>query len=466
MDIKTGKNINMNKITLNLALPAIAEMLLQTLMGIADTAMVGTLGYAAIAAVGLSDNPMMVMMAFFAAISVGTTALVARFTGANNHSDAMKTIKQSLYMSILFSIIFTAVMMTISKNIVVMMGAEKSLVPLANSYLAIALIGLPGMIISMIMSGALRGTGDTKTPMLVNGFSNILNIVGNFFLIFPTRILSLPIPLLDYSFSFKMIGAGYGVTGAAIATTLSRIVAALFMLYYVIDKNGKYQIKLFENIKIDKSLIGRILKIGLPAAAEQMLLRFAQLTYFRIIAQLGTTSIAVFKISMTAESLSFMPGWGFALASTTLVGQYLGSEDPENARKGCLTANKMATIVMTIFGLLFFFTPRTFILIFTRDEEIIRIAAVCLRIIALSQPLLASTMVFSGGLRGAGDTKTVLWVTALSSWIIRVGLGYILTFTAGMGMPGAFIAMALDLSVRGVIFAYIFNKGNWKNIKV
>lgn len=466
MNIKTRKNINMNKITLNLALPAIAEMLLQTLMGVADTAMVGTLGYTAIAAVGLSDNPMMVMMAFFAAISVGTTVLVARFTGANNHSDAMKTIKQSLYMSILFSIIFTAVMMTISKNIVVMMGAENALVPLANSYLAIALIGLPGMIISMIMSGALRGAGDTKTPMLINGFSNILNIVGNFLLIFPTRILSLTIPLLDYSFSFKMIGAGYGVAGAALATTLSRIVAALFMLYYVIDKNGKYQIKLFENIKIDKSLIGRILKIGLPAAAEQMLLRLAQLTYFRIIAQLGTTSIAVFKISMTAESLSFMPGWGFALASTTLVGQYLGSEDPENARKGCLTANKMATIVMTIFGLLFFFTPRTFILIFTRDEEIIRIVAVCLRIIALSQPLLASTMVFSGGLRGAGDTKTVLWVTALSSWIIRVGLGYILAFTAGMGMPGAFIAMALDLSVRGVIFAYIFNKGNWKNIKV
>ena len=175
MKILSSNKTDMNKITLTLALPAIAEMLLQTLMGVADTAMVGTLGGSAIAAVGLSDNPMMVMMAFFAAISVGTTALVARFIGGKDYQNANNTIKQSLYISIFFSIIFTLSMLLISENIVKWMGAEDSLIPLANTYLSIALIGLPGMIISMIMSGALRGAGDTKTPMIVNGFSNILN---------------------------------------------------------------------------------------------------------------------------------------------------------------------------------------------------------------------------------------------------------------------------------------------------
>lgn len=466
MKILSSNKTDMNKITLTLALPAIAEMLLQTLMGVADTAMVGTLGGSAIAAVGLSDNPMMVMMAFFAAISVGTTALVARFIGGKDYQNANNTIKQSLYISIFFSIIFTLSMLLISENIVKWMGAEDSLIPLANTYLSIALIGLPGMIISMIMSGALRGAGDTKTPMIVNGFSNILNIVGNLILIFPSRAIAIYLPFMEYDFSFTMPGAGLGVEGAAIATTFSRIVAAIFMLYIILDKSGKYQIRIFEKVELDKVIIGKILKIGLPAAAEQMLLRLAQLSFFRIIAQLGTTSIAVFKISMVSESISFMPGWGFALAATTLVGQYLGSDDPENAKKGCYTANKMAMAVMTVFGLLFLFTPKIFILIFSRDEEIIRMGSLALRIVAISQPFLAATMVFAGGLRGAGDTKTVLWVTALSSWIIRVGLGFILVFPAGMGLTGAWIAMSLDLSIRGVIFAYVFSKDKWRHIKI
>jgi putative MATE family efflux protein len=176
--------------------------------------------------------------------------------------------------------------------------------------------------------------------------------------------------------------------------------------------------------------------------------------------------IAAHKITMTAESISFMPGWGFALAATTLVGQYLGAEDPDKARLGGFTAAKMAVTVMTVFGILFFFFPRYFILIFTRDEEIIRYASTCLRIIAFAQPFLAATMVFAGALRGAGDTKTVLWVTAVGTWVVRVGGGYILAITLGYGLAGAWAAMVADFTLRGVVFFYIFNKGKWRHIKV
>ncbi|HAE43902.1 MAG TPA: hypothetical protein DCG34_13465, partial [Clostridiales bacterium] len=154
---------DMTKVTFKLALPSIMEMLMQTLLGVADTAMVGTLGGVAIAAVGLSDNPLMVMMAFFAAISVGTTALVARFIGARNYKDAEDTIKQSLFISLFASVAFTAVMLVLSERITLWMGAEPDVLPYATQYLSIVLIGLPGMIITMIMSGALRGAGDTKT---------------------------------------------------------------------------------------------------------------------------------------------------------------------------------------------------------------------------------------------------------------------------------------------------------------
>ncbi len=463
-EIKTRSE--MRKTTLKLALPAIVEMLMQTMLGVADTAMVGAIGGIAIAAVSLSDNPMMVMMAFFAAISVGTTALVARFIGAGNHKDAQETIKQSFYMSMLSAIGFTMVMLLLSDHIVVWMGAEPDVLPYAQQYLYIALLGLPGMIVAMIMSGALRGAGDTKTPMLVNGLSNVVNILGNFFLIFPTRVIQLGGSAAGESLSINIYGAGLGVSGAAIATSLSRWIAAILMIYVIFRKKGKYRIPLTKKIKIDKDLIKRILKVGFPAAAEQMLMRLAQLSFFRIIAELGTIMIAAHKISMTSESFSFMPAWGFALAATTLVGQYLGSKEPENAMLGGITAAKMAVGVMSFFGILFFFFPRYFVLIFTRDEVIIHYAVQCLRIVAISQPFLAATMVFSGALRGAGDTKTVLWVTALSSWIIRVGIGYILVVPLGYGLVGAWAAMALDFIVRGIVFGVIFMRGKWKTIKI
>jgi putative MATE family efflux protein len=465
------ENINLDKkllrrTTLKLAIPAIAEMMLQTLMGVADTAMVGALGGIAIAAVSISDTPLMVMMAFFAAISVGATALVARFVGSGSYKEADETIKQSFYLSFLSSVFFTVIMLFLTKKIVLWMGTEPDVIPYANGYLFIALLGLPGMIITMIMSGALRGAGDTKSPMIVNGFSNILNIVGNFFLIFPTRNFAFTTPFFPNSFTIKILGAGLGVNGAAIATSFSRLLAAALILYVIFRKKGRYHISIQKKITFNYSIIKKILRIGLPAAAEQMMLRLAQLSFFRIVAELGTVMIAAHKVTMTAESISFMPGWGFSLAATTLVGQYLGSKEPEKAKEGCSTSARMAIGVMTFFGIMFFFFPRYFILIFTRDEEIIAHASLCLKIIAFSQPFLAATMVYSGGLRGAGDTRTVLWVTAFGSWAIRVGLGYFLAIPLGYGLAGAWFSMLVEFFIRGLLFFYIFNKGKWRHIEL
>lgn len=457
---------SIQKTTFKLALPAITEMLLQTFMGVADTAMVGSLGGYAIAAVSLSDNPIMVMLAFFAAISVGTTALVARLIGAKEHKNAKHAITQSLYLSLFFSIIFTIGALLLSKNIVLWMGAEKDIVPYAINYIRIILLGLPALIITMIMSGALRGAGDTKTPMLVNGLSNIINVILNFLLIFNNRTLFLDIPILNKEIAVFIPGAGLGVTGAAIATTFGRIIALILILKILFSNNNNYKISPFKDFKIDFSILKRILKVGMPAAGEQLIFRFAQLAFFIMVASLGTTMVAAHKIALTAESLSFMPGWGFALAATTLVGQSLGADEPNKAKKGGYTAAYMACAVMSAFGILFFLFPRMFITVFTRDAEIIENAIVCLQLVALSQPFLAATMVFAGALRGAGDTKIVLWVTTISAWGIRVGLGYYLAFIMDLGLAGAWTAMALDLSVRGIVFFIIFKKGKWQKVKI
>ncbi|MDW7668089.1 MAG: MATE family efflux transporter [Bacillota bacterium] len=458
-----NNNINMKKVTIKLALPSIMEMFLQTLLGIADTAMVGAIGGFAIAAISITDNPIMLMIAVFAALSVGTTALVARFIGAKNYKDAENTILQSLFLSGIMALVFTSFGLLFSKNIVSLMGAEPEIFPYAVKYMRIVLLGLPGLIITFIMSGALRGSGDTRTPMIVNGISNILNIIGNYFLIFESRIVTLP--FLDDSIQIFMPGAGLGVTGAAIATTTGRYIATFLILRILFNSKGKYNLD-FEDFKIDKDIIKRIFKIGLPAAGEQLLFRSAQLAFFRIVASLGTVMIAAHKITITAESISFMQGWGFALAATTLVGQYLGAEDKGNAKRGGYTAGCMAVALMSVLGVLFFFFPEIFISIFTDDPEISHYAVICLRIVAVAQPFLAIAMVFAGALRGAGDTKTVLITTGLTSWIIRVGLGYFLAITLGYGLVGAWVAMILDFGIRGIAFVIIFKKGNWQNIQV
>jgi len=464
-NIEKNKQLKMNRITINLALPSIMEMFLQSLLGIADTAMVGALGGYAIAAISLADNPVMLLIAVFAALSVGTTALVARFIGAKNYKDGEDTILQSLFISLILSIIFSLVGFLLSKNIVVLMGAEEQIVPYASKYMRIIMLGLPGLIVTLIMSGALRGSGDTRTPMIVNGIANILNIIGNFLLIFESRTISLNLPFIEESVSFFMPGAGLGVTGAGIATTAGRYIAAFLILRILFNPKGKYNLD-FADFKINKEIIRRMFKVGLPAAGEQLLFRSAQLAFFRIVASLGTVMIAAHKITITAESISFMPGWGFALAATTLVGQYLGAEDKDNAKKGGYTAGYMAVSIMTFLGIVFFFFPEFFIRIFTDDPDITYYAVICLRIVAIAQPFLAIAMVFAGALRGAGDTKTVLITTGLTSWVVRVGLGYFLAIQLGYGLTGAWIAMVLDFAIRGIAFLLLFKKGDWQSIEV
>lgn len=463
---ETSINKNLTRETIRLAFPAIMEMLMQTLLGFADMAMVGSLGASAIAAIGISDMPIMTALTFFAAISVGTTALVARFIGAKDIKKANDVAKQALIISFILAIFFSILGQLLAKTVVILMGAKTDVIPQATKYFRIVSLSFPFMIIGTIMSGVFRGTGDTKTPMYVNGVSNIINIVGNFFLIYHTRIADISIPILNKIIFIKIPGAGLEVVGAAISTAFARSVAGLFIFLIIIKGKGKLKVNIKENNKIDFQIIKRIFNIGIPAAIEQFFMRFGQLLFFRIVTSLGTTMIAAHRITLTAESISFMPGFGFALAATTLVGQYLGAENPKLAQKSGYIAVKMASIVMGVFGLFFFIWPDIFLMIFTRDKDILNSARWCLRIVAISQPFLAGVMGFAGGLRGAGDTKWVLIITFTGIWGIRLTLAYLFVIVLELGLIGAWIAMSIDLIIRGLLLFIRFKSGRWKSIQV
>lgn len=437
------------KTILTLAWPVVAELLLQTLTQMVDMIMVARLGSAAVAAVGLSSQPLFVGFGLFIGIGTGTTALVARHVGAREEGKVEEVVRQSFWIAILLAILVAAAALIFSHQIVTMMGAEPDVIPFGVNYLQWLAPGYVMMLWSMIMTSALRGAGDTRTPMKVNILINLINVAGNYALIYG-------------QFGFPALG----VTGAAVATSLARAVGGFIFLVVLIRGRGPVRLNLARLYQINFSVIGRILRIGIPTALERVILSFGLIFYMRIVASLGTAAFAAHTIAINAESISFMPALGFATAATTLVGQNLGAKNPEAAARNGWEAAKIGGVVMGVMGLIFFLFPTAFMQLYTTEADVIRLGSTSLRIIALAQIPMAIAFIISGALRGAGDTRPMMYITGFCVWVIRLGLTYIFVRSLGLGLTGAWLAMAIDWIGRGFFAALRFRSGKWKEIKV
>jgi putative MATE family efflux protein len=209
-----------------------------------------------------------------------------------------------------------------------------------------------------------------------------------------------------------------------------------------------------------------VLAIGLPTAGEQFSMRLAQLLFASLVARLGTAAYAGHQVALTLTSLSYMPGWGFSVASTTMVGQELGAQHPEGAERSAVLASRLNTFVMAAIGLLLFLEARPLATAFTNDLSVIQQAAIAIRVAAIGQPLLGISFVLAGALRGAGDTRPVLYITTIALWLVRLPLAYLLTTTADLGLAGVWTAANLDWLVRSGLLWWWFRRGRWKTISV
>ncbi len=433
----------------NLAYPAIIEQLLVTLVSMADMIMVGSLGASAIAAIGISNQPIFTANAIFSAVSIGSTALIARLMGAQDYELANKAARQSLILAISSSLVLMVGVFVFAPAMIHFMHAAPDVAPLAITYSRIMGVSLVFSLTSMILNGVLRGAGDMRTPMRVNVVANIINIVFNYLLIFGIG----PFPQL-------------GVAGAAISTLLAHIVA--FCLVLSVFFSGKFVLtfKRGQSYRPDWEIIKRILNVGLPASVEQLIMRVGMMFYARTVSSLGTTAYAAHQIAINSEGITFTPGMGFSMASTTLVGQSLGAKMPERAKRFGVESRHLAMLTMGTLGLLLFFFPTQIIGFYTDDPAVIEQGVICLRIIALVQPVMGATFVMMGSLRGAGDTRFVMLVTMLGIWIGRLGTAYLLVKGLDMGLAGAWIAMAVDHIIRGSISSLRFHQGGWQKARV
>ncbi|MBC7321222.1 MATE family efflux transporter [bacterium] len=444
-----GLKDNLAREVWRLAWPAFAESLLGTMTQIVDTAMVGRLGPVAVASTGIGMQPLFLAQGIFMGINVATNAIVARYVGAKERENAQIVTGQSLLVSVLLSVIIFLPLLFVSRNIVIFMGAKDDVIKYGTIYLSWIIPGLIFMTATMGIVGALRGAGDTKTPMYINALVNIINVLGNYVLIYG----KLGFPML-------------GVEGAAIATTFSRLIGAILLIVVIFNKDSAMNTNLRYCLRLDKEFIVKLFNIAYPVTLERIVLSVALLFYVRIIASLGTIPYAAHNIAMNAESLSFMPGLAFATAATTLVGQSLGAGDPERAERATYTCLRLGIYFMGSMGILFYFFPEFFMRIYTDNVDVIGYGSLALRVVAFSQIPMAIAFIVSGALRGAGDTKTVLYATAVGVWCIRLVLAHLFVNLLGMGFFGAWLVMIFDWLFRVVWMLVRFKNGSWKKIEI
>jgi putative MATE family efflux protein len=250
-----------------------------------------------------------------------------------------------------------------------------------------------------------------------------------------------------------------------LGATTGRLVGGVLVMALLLRGRSGLRLRL-GRLRPDWDLIRRVMRVGLPSGVEQVFFRTGSMAFARILAGLGTVAYAASQVALNGWSLSFMPGFGFALAATTLVGQALGAEEPESAQQRGYTAYRMSAGLMSTVGLFFLLFPAQIVGFFTNDPQVIATGTMPLRMVGLIQPLLAANMVFGGALRGAGDTRYPMLITGLGIYLARLPLAYTLAHVLGWGLPGAWGALIVDFTLRGVFNFLRYRGGRWKSVKV
>ncbi len=431
-----------------LAVPIFFENLCVLLMGVLSTFLVSWLGKEAMAGVGLADSFNMVIISFFAAIDLGTTVVVAFSLGKLNRERAEAAARQSLVLMTLFAVLLALLIEFFGVQIidVIAGSAEPAVKALALDYLTISAWSYPAAAIALIGCGALRGAGNTKIPMLINGGMNILNIVISTALIYGC-------------FGWK----GLGFDGAAVGLTISRYIGALAVIYVLmIGFNPRLKITLKSYFtRLNTSILMEVLGIGVPASIESVLFNGGKLLTQIFVAGMGTDVIAGNFIAFSIASMINLPGNSLGSASTIIVGTRLGRGQllqPERQLRHIFWLSTiglclLAAITVPFAGILASF--------YTKDPDVIHVVKILVWLNAAFMPFWAASWVLPAGLKGARDARFTMWISLLGMWGARIVAGYTLGVVLGFGVVGIWLGMFMDWIVRGFFFYRRLNSGRW-----
>jgi len=439
---------NVFKNVLHLAWPMVAGNVLQNAFNVVDMIFVGRLGPSAIAAVALCGLLMQISWTLLIGVTIGTTAMVARFYGAGDRRTAGLTAMQSISLGVVVSLLLVLFVNFFGRKALVALGARDEFLHLAVGYLNIVFDGSVTLVLFFLTSAIMRGIGDARSPMLIMAASTVINIV------------------LDPLFIFGIwIFPEMGVRGAAAATVIAQGLGMAAGLYILTRGHTRLTID-WRRYRLDFNLIWRMLKLAVPGTMQGAVRSLGNLLLMRIVTSFGVLTTAAYGIGLRLDLIVMMPGWALGAAAATLVGQNLGAGQPDRAQRSAWIAAGLYAALLLVVGAVFFAFSRQIIGLFNQTTGILEIGSEYLRIRIGGYLFLALGLVMASALNGAGDTVATMIILAVSLLGIQLPLAYFLPGLFGGNPIGVWLAITTATVVQGLVMVYWFRSGRWKQRNV
>ena len=436
---------DMNKAIVLLAIPMILELSLESVFAVVDMFFVGRLGPSAIATVGLTEAVVTLIYSVAIGLSAAATAMVARRIGEKDHDGANTAAIQSIIVSIAVTIVISILGAIYAPDILRLMGASEEVIREGHSFSRIMYGGSLVIVLLFLINGIYRGAGNAAMAMRSLWIASGMNIIL--------------CPLLIYG-----LGSweGFGLKGAAIATTIGRGTGVMYQIYHLVKGDESIKIN-WAAFKPDFPVIKNLIDIAWPATFQFILASGSWIVLAKIVAdEGGTAASAGYQIAIRNLVFFILPAWGLSNAAATLVGQNLGAKQPDRAEKSVLLTAKYNVVFMSFVTLLFVAFPTPIIKLFTNEPEVIKVGVQSLRIIGTGFIFYGIGMVMMQAFNGSGDTRTPTWVNAIGFWGFQIPLALVLSKYLHMGAIGAFIAIPVSETAIAIACYILFKRGKWK----
>lgn len=438
-------DISINRAIFLLSVPMILEMIGESLFAVVDAFFVARyVGTEGVATVGLTESVLTLIYSVAIGLSAAATAIVARRVGEGNKIGGGLAVAQVIMISLVLGISVGIIGFVFAEDILRLMGGSEHLIEKGSSFTRIIFASSPSIVLLYTLSGALRGAGDASTAMRSILLANFVNIVMDFILI----------PIM-----------GFGVEGAAIATTVGRTIGVLYQLYALYGGNGNIQI-LVKQFVPNKEVIKNILSVAAGGTGQFLIQSASWIFLTRILSTFGSEVVAGYTIAIRIIIFTILPSWGMSNAAATLVGQNLGAGKPERAETSVWRTAFYNMIFLLLVGMIFALFAKNFVEIFTNEPAVVANGVLCLQIVCLGYIFFGFGMVIGQSLNGAGDTLSPTIMNFVCFWLIEIPLAYFLAKTLDWGPLGVFSSIAISESILAVVAIFVFRRGHWKTMTV
>ncbi len=442
---------------LALAWPTMLEQLMQTAVQYIDTAMVGSLGTQATAAVGSTGTVNWLIGSTISAVGVGFLSYISKALGADRQAAAKRAVSQAVLATFILGIFFTIVTVSLSGMVPVWMQVDPAIREMASRYFLILYLPMLPRTASIIFGTVLRSAGDTKSPMKIGLVVNLVNIILNLLLIYPVREVSL------FSLHFTVWGAGLGVLGAAAAsaaafTTGGICITCVLWMHPLVSPRG-------QKFTPDMQILKPCMKVALPNMLQRFATSLGYVAFAAMINSLGEASTAAHTIANTVESAFYIPGYGMQTAAATLAGNAYGANDKERMKSLAAMFIPLETVLMIVSGTCLFLAAPVLMRIFSVNDTVIHLGASVLRMVAVSEPFYGFSIIVEGLMMGVGRTKAPFVYNIIGMWLIRIVGTFICTQLLGLGLIFAWACMIAHNLLLFVLFLICYVRGVWNPLQ-